>query len=144
MVYKQAWSIKNYRYVWDVSGCDLMCFLNAFSSYHQIKMVVEDEEKTAFITPIGCYCYTCMPFGLKNAGAAFQRVMRKCLGHQICHNVEAYNDNIVVKSRSKESLIDDLHETFANLRKVQPKLNPEKCTFGVPSGKLLGYLVSHR
>jgi hypothetical protein len=70
--------------------------------------------------------------------------MRKCLGSQIGRNVEAYINDIVMKSRSKEMLIDDLHETFENLHKVQLKLNPEKCTFGVPSGKLLGYLVSHR
>ena len=57
------------------AGCDLLCFLDAFSGYHQIKMAVEDEEKTAFITPEGCYCYTCMPFGLKNAGATFQRAV---------------------------------------------------------------------
>jgi hypothetical protein len=61
------------------AGCDLLYFLDAFSGYHQIKMAVEDEENTMFITPIGCYCYTCMPFGLKNAGATFQRAMRKCL-----------------------------------------------------------------
>jgi hypothetical protein len=124
-------------------GCALMCFLDAFSSCHQIKMVVEDLDKTAFITPIGCYCYTCMPFGLKNAGATFQRAMRKCLGPQIGHNIKAYINDIVMKSQINESLIDDLRKTFAKLRKVQLKLNPEKCTFGVPSGKLLGYLVSH-
>jgi hypothetical protein len=70
--------------------------------------------------------------------------MRKLLDPQIGCNVEAYIDNIVMKSQSKESLIDDLRETFANLRKVQLMLKPEKCTFGIQSGKLLGYLVSHR
>jgi hypothetical protein len=78
-------------------GCELMCFLDAFSGYHQIKMEVEDEEKTMFITQIGCYCYTCMPFGLKNAGATFQRAMRKFLGPQIGRNIEAYIDDIIVK-----------------------------------------------
>jgi hypothetical protein len=53
------------------AGCDLLCFLYAFSGYHQIKMAKEDEEKTAFITPCGVYCYVCMPFSLKNAGATF-------------------------------------------------------------------------
>ena len=53
------------------AGCDLLCFLDAFSGYHQIRMASGDEEKTAFITPEGCYCYTRVPFGLKNAGAAF-------------------------------------------------------------------------
>jgi hypothetical protein len=62
------------------AGCDLLCFLDAFSSYHQIKMAREDKEKTAFITPYGMYCYVCMPFGLKNTGATFQRLMRKALG----------------------------------------------------------------
>jgi hypothetical protein len=121
-------------------GCDQLCFFDAFSGYHQIKMAVEDEEKTVFITPIGCYCYTCMPFGLNNAGATFHRAIRKFLGPQIGCNVKAYIDDIVMKSWRKESLIVDLRKTFANLHKVQMKLNPEKCTYGVPSGKLLGYL----
>jgi hypothetical protein len=125
------------------TGCDLLCFLDAFSGYHQIKMAIKDKEKTVFIMPIGCFCYTGMPFGLKNAGPTFQRAMRKCLGSQIGCNIEAYINDIVVKSRSKEMLIDDLRETFANLREVRLKLNPKKCTFGVPSGKLLGYPVSH-
>jgi hypothetical protein len=126
------------------AGCDLLCFLDSFSGYHLIKMAVEDEEKMVFITPIGCFCYTCMPFGLKNAGATFQGAMQKCLGSQIRRNIEAYIDDIVMKIWSKKMLIDDLRETFANLRKVQLKLNPEKCTFGVPSEKFLRYLVSHR
>jgi hypothetical protein len=71
------------------AGCDLLCFLDAFSGYHQIKMAREDEEKTAFITPCGLYCYVCMPFGLKNARATFQRLMRKALGAQMGRNVEA-------------------------------------------------------
>jgi hypothetical protein len=70
--------------------------------------------------------------------------MQKCLGLQIGQNIEAYIDNIVVKSRSKQTLIDNLRETFANLQQVQLKLNPEKCTFGVPFGKLLRYMVSHQ
>ena len=107
-------------------------------------MAEEDEEKTAFITPQGCYCYTCMPFGLKNAGATFQRAMRVCLGPQMGRNVEAYIDDIVVKSKNGSTLVQDLEETFGNLRRVNLKLNPEKCVFGVPSGKLLGFLVSCR
>jgi hypothetical protein len=62
------------------AGCDLLCFLDAFFDYHQTKMAKEDEENTAFITPCGVYYYVCMPFGLKNAGATFQRLMRKALG----------------------------------------------------------------
>jgi hypothetical protein len=85
-----------------------------------------------------------MPFGLKNAGATFQRLMRKALGAQMGRNAEAYVDDIVVKTRESHTFIEDLEETFANLRTVNIKLNPAKCAFGVPSGKLLGFLVSHR
>ena len=84
-----------------------------------------------------------MPFGLKNAGSTFARVFHTAFEPQIHRNVEAYMDDIVVKSKSKDTLIQDLEETFANLRKIQLKLNPEKCVFGVPSGKLLGSLC-HR
>jgi hypothetical protein len=126
------------------AGCDLLCFLDAFSGYHQIKMAREDKEKTAFITPCGVYCYVCMPFGLKNAGSTFQRLMRKALGAQMGRNVEAYIDDIIVKTRESHTFIKDLEETFANLRKVNIKLNPAKCAFSIPSGKLLGFLVSHR
>jgi hypothetical protein len=118
--------------------------LDAFSGYHQIKMAMEDEEKTTFIMPCGVYCYVCMPFGLKNAGATFQRLMCKALGAQMGRNAEAYVDDIVVKTRKGRTFIEDLEETFANLRKVNIKLNPAKCAFGVPSGKLLGFLVFHR
>ena len=68
-------------------------------------MAVEDEEKTMFISQEACYCYIYMPFGLKNAGATFQRAMRECLGSQMGQNVEAYMDDIVVKTRSQDTLI---------------------------------------
>jgi hypothetical protein len=120
------------------TGCDLLCFLDAFSDYHQIKMEKEDEEKTSFITPCGVYCYVCMPFVLKNVGATFQRLVRKALGAQMGRNAEAYIDDIIVKTREGRTFIEDLEETFVNLRKVNIKLNPAKCAFGVPLGKLLG------
>jgi hypothetical protein len=123
-------------------GCDLLCFLDAFSGYHQIKMAREDDEKTAFITPYGVYCYVCMPFGLKNAGATFQRLMRKALGAQMGRNAEAYIDDIVLKTHESHTFIEDLEETFANLRKVNIKINPAKCAFGVPLGKLFGIEVN--
>nr|ABF98055.1 retrotransposon protein, putative, unclassified [Oryza sativa Japonica Group] len=126
------------------AGCDLLCFLDAYSGYHQIRMAREDEEKTAFITPIGTYCYTTMPFGLKNAGPTFQRTTRISLGSQIGRNVEAYVDDLVVKTRNQETLLSDLAETFESLRSARIKLNPDKCMFGVPAGKLLGFLVSAR
>ena len=96
------------------------------------------------MTPCGIFCYVCMPFVLKNAGATFQRLMRIALGSQMGRNADAYVDDIVVKTREERTLIDDLEETFRNLRKVNIMLNPDKCVFGVASGKLLGFLVSHR
>nr|AAP06851.1 putative polyprotein [Oryza sativa Japonica Group]ABF95101.1 retrotransposon protein, putative, unclassified [Oryza sativa Japonica Group] len=126
------------------AGCDLLCFLDAYSSYHQIRMAREDEEKTAFITPIGTYCYTTMPFELKNAGPTFQRTTRISLGSQLGRNVEAYVDDLVVKTRNQETLLSDLAETFESLRSARIKLNPDKCVFGVPAGKLLGFLVTAR
>nr|CAE03541.2 OSJNBa0060D06.7 [Oryza sativa Japonica Group]CAE04515.1 OSJNBb0059K02.25 [Oryza sativa Japonica Group] len=107
------------------AGCDLLCFLDAYSGYHQIRMAREDEEKTAFITPVGTYCYTSMPFGLKNAGPTFQRTTRISLGSQIGRNVEAYVDDLVVKTRNQETLLSDLAETFENLRSARIKLNPD-------------------
>ena len=90
------------------------------------------------------YCYTWIPFGLRNVGATFQRLMHIALGRQLGRNAKAYVDDIVVKSREARTLIQDLEETFASLNKVDLQLNPEKCVFGVPSGKLLGFLVSHK
>ena len=72
------------------------------------------------------------------------RMIQKCLLDQIGRNVEAYMDDIVVKSRKGSDLLTDLAETFANLRRYDIKLNPAKCSFGVPSGKLLGFYVSER
>src|SRR5438105_6814112 len=126
------------------ASCDLLCFLDAYSGYHQISMCREDEEKTAFVAPSGVYCYTRMPFGLKNAGPTYQRCMQYTLHSQLGQNVEAYVDDLVVKTRNHTSLLEDLDETFHNLRRTRMMLNPEKCVFGVPTGKLLGFLVSNR
>ena len=126
------------------AGCERLSFLDAYSGYHQIKMAVKDQEKTAFITPFGAFCYVSMPFGLKSAQATYQRCVLNCLHKKIGRNVHAYVDDIVVKSREKETLIDDLKETFDNLWVYKMMLNPAKCVFGVPVGKLLGFLVSNR
>jgi hypothetical protein len=84
-----------------------------------------------------------MSFGLKNAGATYQRAIQTCLGEQIGENAEAYVDDVVVKTRDPPMLIEDLKETFENLKKWKWKLNPNKCVFDVLSGQLLEFLVSH-
>ena len=85
-----------------------------------------------------------MSFVLKNAGATYQRAIQMCLDQQIGRNIEAYIDDVVIKSKTADNLIADLEEMFANLKRYRWKLNPSKCIFGVPSGILLGYIVSAR
>jgi hypothetical protein len=85
-----------------------------------------------------------MPFGLKNAGATYQRTMQNCLADQIRRNIHAYVDDITVMSKKWDDLIVDLQETFNNLRKYNMMLNPTKCVFGVQAGQLLGFIISHR
>jgi hypothetical protein len=125
------------------AGCNLLSFLDAYSGYHQIPLYQPDQIKTSFITPYGAYCYVTMPFGLKNAGATYQQTMQQCLQEQIGRNVHTYVDDVVVKTKQSGTLLDDLKETFANLRRYPMKLNPAKCTFGMPAGQLLGYIVSY-
>ncbi|KAK1617701.1 hypothetical protein QYE76_023218 [Lolium multiflorum] len=126
------------------AGCDRLSFLDAYSGYNQIKLKKEDQELTAFITPHGVFCYNVMTFGLKNAGATYQRCMQACLAEQIGRNIEVYIDDIVVKTKHAATLIDDLRETFDNLDKYKIKMNPKKCFFGVPGGQVLGYFISAR
>jgi mRNA-degrading endonuclease RelE of RelBE toxin-antitoxin system len=125
------------------AGCSLRNFLNCYSGYHQIPLKEEDQIKTTFITLFGAFCYTIVPFGLKGVGATCSRGIQRCLHSQLGRNTEAYVDDVVVKTREDEGLISDLADTFDNLRKFKMKLNPDKCTFDVPSRKLLGYMVSH-
>ena len=104
----------------------------------------EDQEKTAFITSQGLYCYMVMPFGLKNAGATYQRLVNRMFNKQIGRNMEVYIDDMLVKSKEELAHLDDLKETFTSLKQYQMKLNPSKCVFGVASGKFLGFMVSQR
>jgi hypothetical protein len=126
------------------AGCETLSFLDAYSGYHQIKMKESDQLVTSFITPFGTYCYTTMPFGLRNAGATYQRCMNHVFGEHIGRTVKAYVDNIVVKTRKASDLLSNLETTFKCLRAKGVKLNPEKCVFGVPRGMLLGFIVSER
>ena len=97
-------------------GHKLLTFMDAFSGYNQIKMTKEDQEKTAFITSQGLYCYKVMPFKLKNAGATYQRLMNKMFSKQIGKNMEVYVDDMLIKSKEELAHLDDLNETFATLR----------------------------
>jgi hypothetical protein len=126
------------------SGCDLLCFLDAYSGFHQIPMSREDEEHTAFITVDGLFCYVSMPYGLKNALPTFMHAMNKTFGDLIGDLIEVYVDDIVVKIKSHASLLDNLAQVFDRLRTTRTKLNPNNCVFKVTTGKLLGFLVSYQ
>ncbi|CAA0819814.1 Unknown protein, partial [Striga hermonthica] len=112
--------------------------------YHQIPLAPEDQSKVSFVTSKRTYCYVVMPFRLKNAGATYQRLMDRMFKLQIGRNMEVYVDEILVKSRSSISHVEDLRETFKTLRTFGMKLNPSKCAFGVMAGQFLGYVVTER
>ncbi|GJV56418.1 reverse transcriptase domain-containing protein [Tanacetum coccineum] len=122
-------------------GYPFKCFLDAYKGYHQIQMAESDEEKTAFHTSQGVYCYTKMPFGLKNAGATYQRLVDKAFDSQVGWNMEVYVDDLVIKSHTEEEMIRDIKETFRTLQRINMKLNPKKCTFGAREGMFLGYMI---
>ena len=126
------------------AGHKLLSFMGAFSRYNQIRMDETDQEKTSFVTNQGLFCYKVMPFGLKNTGATYQRLVNHMFRPQIRRNVEVYVDDMLVKSQNEEIHLDNLQETFDTLRQYNMKLNPSKCAFGVSSGKFLGFMVSHR
>ena len=126
------------------AGHRLLSFMDAFSRYNQIRMDETNQEKTSFVTSQGLFCYKVMPFGLKNAGVTYQRLVNHMFHPQIGRNVEVYVDDMLVKSQDEGIHLDDLQETFDTLQQYNMKLNPSKCAFGVSSGKFLGYMVSHR
>ncbi|GJS12616.1 hypothetical protein Tco_0407088 [Tanacetum coccineum] len=113
------------------------CFLRLPNGYRQIRMSEGDEEKTRFQTEEGVYCFTHVPKELKNSAATLQRMAEKVLADQNGRNVEVYLEEIVVKSRSEQSLIQD-----NKLRRVNVKIDPSKCTFGLEESKFLGYVMT--
>ena len=121
-----------------------MSFLDAFQSYHQIPLALEDQEKTAFVTPTENYHYKVMSFGLKNAGSTYQRIMTRMFEPQLGKNIEIYVGDMVVKSKVVFGHLGDLDGIFDVLRRHKLRLNASKCSFGVGSGKFLGYMVTHR
>ena len=126
------------------SGCKMFNFLDAFSSYNQIKMHPKDECKTTFMTELSCYYYTLMPFGLKNADITYQRLMDRVLAPMIWRNMQAYVDDMVVTSQVKDQHVADLEELFMTIAKYKLKLNPKKCVFGVEASKFFGFLLTER
>ena len=126
------------------AGHELLSFMDAFSGYNQISMDPDDQEKTSFVTGQGTYCYRVMPFGLKNAGATYQRLVNKMFQKQIGASMEVYIDDMLLKSTMVELHITHMSEAFQILREYNMKLNPAKCAFGVSAGKFLGFIVNYR
>ena len=121
-------------------GHPRMSFLNAFQGYHQIPLALGDQEKTAFLTPTKNYHCKVMPFGFKNARSTYQRMMTRMFEPQLGKNIEIYIDDMVVKSKLE---FNNLGNIFEILRRHKLRLNASKCSFGVGSGKFLGYMVTH-
>ena len=132
------------RLVEATAGHELHSFMDAFSGYNKILMNPDDQEKTSFITECGTYCYKVMPFGLKNAGATYQRLVNKMFSKQLGRTMEVYIDDMLVKSSRSNDHVLQLQECFNILNKFRMKLNPTKCTFEVASREFLGYLMTER
>ncbi|XP_011074079.1 uncharacterized protein LOC105158875 [Sesamum indicum] len=126
------------------AGYEMFSMMDAYQGYHQIHMAEEDKDKTSFITEKGIFCYNMMPFGLKNAGATYQRLVNKMFGDLLGKTMEVYVDDMLVKSKRSQDHLTDLAQAFAIMRSYGMKLNPDKCTFEVGGGKFLGYMVSER
>ena len=118
--------------------------MDAYSGYNQIKMHAPDEEKMTFIIKDTNFCYRVMPFGLKNAGPRYQRLMDQIFKQQIRRKVKVYVDNMVVKSQSIAQHMAYLEKVFGELHKYDMCLNPKKFTFRVGGGKLSGFIITHK
>ncbi|GJZ86724.1 putative nucleotidyltransferase, ribonuclease H, partial [Tanacetum coccineum] len=126
----------------DLCTFRLKCFLDVYKGYHQIPMAKIDEEKTAFFTREGAFCYKRLPFGLKNAGATYQKLIDKLFSYQLGRNMEVHADDMVIKSKSEEEMLADIKETFERLRVINLNLNPRKCSFSVEEGIFSGHLIT--
>ncbi|KAM2855218.1 hypothetical protein FF1_025563 [Malus domestica] len=126
------------------TGHEALSFMDGSSGYNQIHIILKDEELTAFRTLKGIYCYKVMPFGLKNAGATYQRAMQKTFNDMLHKNVECYVNDVVVKTKKRSDHLKDLRIVFERLRKYNLKMNLLKCAFGVTSGKFISFIIKHR
>ena len=106
-------------------------------------LALNNQEKTAFVIPIGNYHYKVMPFWLKNVGSTYQKMMTRLFEPQLGKNIEVYIDDMVVKSKVAFEHVGDLRNIFEILGKHELRLNASKCSFGMGSGRFLGYMVTH-
>ena len=109
-----------------------------------VPLALDNQEMMTFVTPTGNYHYKVMPFDLKNSGSTYQRMMTRMFEPQLGKNIEVYINDMVVKSKVVSEHVGDLRRIFEILRKHKLRLNASKCSFRVGSGKLLGYMVTHR
>lgn len=127
-----------------IAGHAILSLMESFSSYNQIKIELEDQDKTIFTCPWGTYFWNVMAFGLKNAGATYQWEI-SIIFHDIMHTfMEDCVDDLLVKSFTREGHLEILEKIFQRLEQFNVRLNPKKCVFGVTSGKILGYIVSKK
>ena len=126
----------------DCASCELFSFMDGFSGYNQIDILPQDQHKTTFICPWGTFAYRKLPFGLKNAGATFQRAMSYAF-HDIKPIVQPYLDDLPAKSRRRQDHLNHLRQIFVCCRHYNIRLNPHKCIFGVESGRLLGFIMAN-
>ena len=129
-----------------IANNELLSFMDGFSGYNQILIIVEDILKTSFRCPgsIGTFEWLVTPFGLKNAGATYQRAMNAIFHDMLGHHMELYIDGIQVKSRKANELVDHLRKSFEWMRHHRLKFNPLKCAFGVRVRNFFGFLVHQR
>nr|GEV01906.1 hypothetical protein [Tanacetum cinerariifolium] len=124
-------------------GFPFKCFLDAYKGYHQIQMAMKDEEKTAFITSQRIFCYTKMPFGLRNAGETYQRLVDKAFHKQIGRNLEVYVDDLVIKSRAEDEIVRDTieaEEAFKRMKQLIAEL--PMLMAPMEKGELIVYLAA--
>ncbi|KAM2916749.1 hypothetical protein FF1_045626 [Malus domestica] len=129
-----------------VANHAILSFMDGHAGYNQIFIAEADVHKTAFRCPgaLGTYEWVVMPFGLKNAGATYQRAMNTIFHDLIGTIVEVYIDDVVIKSKQQRTHLDDLRQAFLRMRQHNLKMNPAKCAFGVSADNFLGFLVHHR
>ena len=124
-----------------VVGASRISLLDGFSGFNQILVHPDDQDKTAFTTPWGTFKYVKMPFGLKNAGATFQRAMDISFSKEIHDFLVGYLDDLTAFSKSDQGNLEHFRQVFLICRKYGIPLNPKKSLFGLEEGKLLGHII---